>query len=142
MHRYSGILKIVHAVKIIQIWVFKLYQVLNTWEYKGCPHKFGNFFDPPPPAQACPHLVDYLPPPSLCPCRHKASIIWNITTCEQFTLKGKKKLVILILDVHTCVFLLENFHSIIPKDGATLDSIHSLMNTSRMKILYTDILPN
>ena len=28
--------------------------------------------------------------PSPCPCGHKAGITWNIATCEQFTLKGKK----------------------------------------------------
>ena len=33
--------------------------------------------------------------PSPCPCGHKAGIIWNIATCEQFTVKGKKKLIIL-----------------------------------------------
>ena len=27
---------------------------------------------------------------SLCPCGHKAGIIWNIATCEQCTLKGKR----------------------------------------------------
>ena len=80
--------------------------------------------------------------PSPCPCGDKAGIIWNIATCEQFTLKGKKKLIILILDVHTCVFLLDNFDNSIPKDGFTLRSIYSLLNTSRMKILFTDILPN
>ena len=76
------------------------------------------FLEPPPPrptpVQACPHLVDQ--PLSLCPYRHKASIIWNIATCEQFTMKGKKNLIILILDVHTCVFLLDNFDNSIPKD--------------------------
>ena len=56
-------------------------------------------------------------PPSPCPCRHKAGIIWNITTCEQLTLKGKKNLIILILDVYICVFLLDNFDNSIPKDG-------------------------
>ena len=33
--------------------------------HKGCPHKFGNFWEPPLPVQACPHLVDHpdpLPP--------------------------------------------------------------------------------
>ena len=42
--------------------------------HKGCPHKFGNFWDPPPPVQACPHLVDHPPPPP-CMCGHKAGII-------------------------------------------------------------------
>ena len=31
-------------------------------------------------------LTTFLP----CPCGHKAGIIWNTATCEQFTLKGKK----------------------------------------------------
>ena len=31
--------------------------------HKGYPHKFGNFWDPPPPVQACPHLVDHPPLP-------------------------------------------------------------------------------
>ena len=57
--------------------------------HKECPHKFGNFWDPPPPVQACPHLVDH-PRPSPCLCIHKVRIIWNIRTCEQFTLNGKK----------------------------------------------------
>ena len=29
--------------------------------HKGCPDKFGNFWDPPPPFQACAHLVDHPP---------------------------------------------------------------------------------
>ena len=41
--------------------------------HKGYPDKFGNFWDPPLPVQACPHLVDH--PPSLCPCGYKAGII-------------------------------------------------------------------
>ena len=32
----------------------------------------------------------WLTTPSPCPCGHKAGIIWNIATCEQSTLKGKK----------------------------------------------------
>ena len=28
--------------------------------HKGCPHKFGNFWNPPLFVQACPHLVDIL----------------------------------------------------------------------------------
>ena len=31
--------------------------------HKGCPHKFGNFWNPPLSVQACPHLVDWLTPP-------------------------------------------------------------------------------
>ena len=115
----------------------------QIWEFLGSPL---------PPVQVCPHSVDHPPSPppppltapplpSPCPCGHKAGIIWNIATCEQFILK-EKKLIILILDVHTCVLLLDNFDNSIPKDGVTLRSIHSLLNTSRMKILYTDILPN
>ena len=38
--------------------------------------------DPPPSSP---------PSPSLCPCGHNAGIIRNITTCEQLTLKDKKK---------------------------------------------------
>ena len=41
--------------------------------HKGYPDKFGNFWDPPLPVQACPHLIDH--PPSLCPCGYKAGII-------------------------------------------------------------------
>ena len=61
--------------------------------HKRCPHKFGNFWDLPPSFQASPHLVDDKSPPppsSPCLCGRKAGIIWNIATCEQFTLKGKK----------------------------------------------------
>ena len=47
-----------------------------------------DFLGPPPTVQVCPHLVDHLPSP--CPCGHKTGIIWNIATCERFTLKGKK----------------------------------------------------
>ena len=36
--------------------------------HKGYPHKFGNFWDLPPPVQTCPHLVDHPPPPvRICP---------------------------------------------------------------------------
>ena len=36
--------------------------------HKGCPHKFGSFWDTPPPptlppVQACPHLIDHPTPP-------------------------------------------------------------------------------
>ena len=87
--------------------------------HKGCPHKLGNFWDPRSLCAGLPTFGWPPPlPPSPCPWGHKAGIIWNITTCEQFTLKGKKKLIILILDVHTCVFLLDNFDNSIPKEGA------------------------
>ena len=56
----------------------------QVWEFLG----------PPPPDQACTHLVDHPPPSSLCPCGHKAGIFWNIATCEQFTLKGKKLIIL------------------------------------------------
>ena len=69
--------------------------VPQIWEFLAPPS--------PPHVQACPHLLEH--PPSPCPCGHKTGIIWNIATCEQFILKGKKTLIILILDVHTCVFL-------------------------------------
>ena len=59
--------------------------------HKGCPHKFGSFWDPPPPPSPCPGLSTFdWPPHSPCTCGHKFGIIWNIATCEQFTLKGKK----------------------------------------------------
>ena len=63
--------------------------------HKRYPHKFWNFWDPRSP---CPGLSTFgwpPSPPSPCPCGHKAGIIWNIATCEQFTVKGKKKLIIL-----------------------------------------------
>ena len=58
----------------------------QIWEF------LGPLPSPTPPVQACPHLVDHPPPPhpSPCLCGHKTGIIWNIGTCEQFTLKGKK----------------------------------------------------
>ena len=66
--------------------------------HKGCPHKFGNFWDTP---SLCPGLSTFgrPPPPPLlplspCPCGHKAGIIWNIAACEQFTLKGKKLIIL------------------------------------------------
>ena len=94
-----------------------------------------------PPVQACPHLADHPladhPPLSPCPCGHKVGIIWDIATCEQFTLKGKK--------TDHSVWKERKKHSNednIRNDVITLRSIHFLLNTSRMKILYTDILPN
>ena len=56
----------------------------------------GIFGTPPCSAQVCPHLDDHPPSPS--PCGHKTRKI-------------------LILDVHTCVLLLDNFDNSIPKDG-------------------------
>ena len=56
--------------------------------HKGCLHKFGNFWDLPLPLSRPVHI--WLTPPSSCPWGHKAGIIWNIATCEQITLKGKK----------------------------------------------------
>ena len=66
-----------------------------------------------PPVQACPHLVD---PPSPCPWTQGWHYLKN---CNLWTIhaEGWKKLIILILDVHTCVLLLDNFDNSIPKDG-------------------------
>ena len=63
---------------------------ISTGKYLRCSLFLITNFDSPPPVKACPYLVDHLPPLHPCPCRHKAGIIWNIATYEQFTLKGKK----------------------------------------------------
>ena len=42
---------------------FRLILTILWGIHKGCTHKFGNFWDPPPPFQACPHLFDHSPPP-------------------------------------------------------------------------------
>ena len=43
---------------------FYLYKTLTLGIiHKGCPHKCGTFWNPPPYVQACPHLVDDPPPP-------------------------------------------------------------------------------
>ena len=128
----------------------------QIWEFWGTP-------------SPCPGLSTFGWPPSPSPylCGHKASIIWNIATCEQFTLKGKKNLIILILDVHICVFVLDNFDNSIPKDGVdhevNVTHRHDWPNKNasvpislsrkrkdfifqplwhKMKILCTAILPN
>ena len=170
----------------------------------GMSAQIWGFLGPPPLVQTCPHLVDH---PRLSLSVQKQG--WHyFKHCNLWTIPSEelKKLIILILDAHTRVFLLDNFDNIIPKDGVdhevnvthrhdwwnknasvpkslpgkrknsifqplwhenfvavilvwkqrkkhlnednirndviTLRSIHSLLNTSRMKILYRDILPN
>ena len=84
--------------------------------HKGCPHRFGYFWDPPSPSSGLSTFGWPPPAPSSpCPCRHKAGIIWNIATCEQFTLKGKNWS--FWYWMYTRVFLLDNFDNSIPKDG-------------------------
>ena len=57
----------------------------QIWEFLG------------PPSSPCPGMSGFgWPPPSPYPCGYKAGIIWNIATWEQFTLKGKKNLIILL----------------------------------------------
>ena len=103
------------------------------------------FLGPPPSFQACPHLFDH-PPPSPSP------LSLSVRTQQL------EKLQTLQLDKYVFQFsvnriLLQFFlfgnnikkHSNednIRNDIITLCSTHSLLNTSRMKMLYTDILPN
>ena len=89
---------------------------------------------PVPPAKACLHLVHHLPPPpSPCPCGHKASITWNIATYEQFTVKGKKNYSFCLKITFEWRQYLKWCHYI---------AFHTFsIEYNRTKILYTDILP-
>ena len=104
--------------------------------HRGYPYKFGNFWDPLPLSRS---VQIRLTTPSPCPCGQKAGIIWNIASCEQFTLKSKKNLIILFEN---------NIKNIRMKTIFKMMSLHCVpyipywMNTSTIKILYTDILSN
>ena len=93
-----------------------LIDITDRVSMKDVCTNLGIFGTPPP--SPCPGLSTFRwPPHSPSPCRHKAGIIWNIATCEQFTLKCKKNWSFWYW-MYTRVFLLGNFdNNNFPTDG-------------------------
>ena len=83
--------------------------------HKGCPHKFGNFWEPLALSRPFHIWLTTLPLPLSVRTQGwhylKHCNLWTIYT-ERY-----KNLIILILNVHTSVFVLDNFGNSIPKDG-------------------------
>ena len=73
------------------------------------------FLGPPSPS---PGLSTFgWPNPSPCPCGHTRLALFETLQLVNNSHWRVKKLIILILDVHTCVLLLDNFDNSIPKEG-------------------------
>ena len=87
------------------------------------------FWGPVPPLQACPHLVDHPLPPTHADTRLALFETLQLVNNSHWRVK---KLIILFENNIKNIWMKTIFEMM------SLHSIHSLLNISRMKILYTD----